>query len=293
MFNVYLFFILSKTVFSLNPYCLTEVHGVLRYGISNSISDICSSNTSATVRYFETIRLFQQLNTSQMTTFYECTCGLPLFVAPVGRSFDQWRNDCERNGQLEFQEEEIIKKNTKVLQSGDLVSICGRHVGKYTTSSTSGDVYVANIACISGSPIHSITTPSALNGSTFNPGFSKTPGNGNSLVGAIIIGSLGVILFLLSIVSCCRWCMRQNTEYDSIQQRPLKLLLLEDEKSTSELLKRPFTVTVTPSGPKYFNDFIFAAGNDSSHQSHERSRVDGLDEADKDMERVMNGRETR
>ena len=37
-----------------------------------------------------TVGLFRKVDSSQVTTFYDSVCGLPLFNAPVGRSFDEW-----------------------------------------------------------------------------------------------------------------------------------------------------------------------------------------------------------
>ena len=37
-----------------------------------------------------TAGLFRKVDSSQVTTFYDSVCGLPVFNAPVGRSFDEW-----------------------------------------------------------------------------------------------------------------------------------------------------------------------------------------------------------
>jgi len=36
------------------------------------------------------IDLFDGLDSSKVTTFYDSVCGIPLFQAPVGRTFEEW-----------------------------------------------------------------------------------------------------------------------------------------------------------------------------------------------------------
>jgi hypothetical protein len=38
---------------------------------------------------YRTAGLFRKVDSSQVTTFYDSVCGLPVFNAPVGRSFDE------------------------------------------------------------------------------------------------------------------------------------------------------------------------------------------------------------
>merc|ERR1719419_987239 len=209
------------------------------------MSDSCCSNKSNTVSYFETIGLFHQLNSSKTTTLYDSTCGLPLFTVPIGRSFEEWKDDCEENGQLRFQENEFVSDNVKVQQSGKLVSICGTRVGEYVSSSHGVNVYSVNIACISGLPIQGVTTSTVLNGSAFTPGSLIDPGNATSFIGVIILASLGGVLFLLSCASCLRWWRRKQAQYWCNEEGPLGLLFLDDEKLSSDYLETEYTISVT------------------------------------------------
>lgn len=266
--NLYVF-LLVKTVFALTDYCLTDVEDSLLYGVSNSMSDPCCTKNGTTVNYFETIGLFQQLNASGITTLYDSTCGLPLFKAPIGRSFEEWKNECERNGELLFDEKEAICDNLRVLQSGELVSICGTRLGEYIASS-SGDYYSVNIACLSGLPIEGVTTSSVLNGSAFNPGSLTDPGSATSLVGIILLGSLGGILVLLTSASCYRWWMRKRAQYWCNESGPLKLLFLEDE-TTPECLENEYPSFSIPSPNRVCYDeipegVVFAAVEDTNGQ---------------------------
>ena len=49
--------------------------------------------------YFQERRLFGQLQRSGTTVFYDSVCGIPLFEAPIGRSFDDFRRESEHHGE--------------------------------------------------------------------------------------------------------------------------------------------------------------------------------------------------
>jgi len=276
--SIYLF-LLVKTVFALTNYCITDVQDSLQYGVSNSMSDPCCTKNGTTVNYFETIGLFQQLNSSGITTLYDSTCGLPLFNAPIGRTFEEWKDECEMSGELLFHEKEAICDNLRVLKSGELVSICGTRLGEYIASS-SGDYYSVNIACLSGLPIEGVTTSSVLNGSAFNPGSLIDPGNATSLVGVILLGSLGGILVLLTSASCYRWWMRKRAQYWCNESGPLKLLFLEDETVSPKSVEPDYPFTI-PSPNRVCYDEIPAAGMFASREDiNERQEVHEVDYTD-------------
>jgi len=278
--NLFLF-LLVKTVFALNDYCLTDIQNSLQYGVLSSMSDSCCTQNGTTVNYFETIGLFQQLNSSTTTTLYDSTCGLPLFQAPIGRSFQEWKDECERSGELRFHEKEAICDNIRVLKSGELISICGTRLGEFISSS-SGKDYSVNIACLSGLPIEGVTTSTVLNGSAFNPVID--PGSATSLVGIILLGSLGGVLVLLTSASCYRWWMRKKAQYWCHESGPLKLLFLEDE-TNPETLGTEYTGSIAspervyydgiPKGIVYPNMGFTPREDKNEQQVH---RVDTIDE---------------
>jgi len=88
--------------------CKDAVQGKLNYGISGrncsfgcekemllSESVCCDKrlNDYAEPQFlFEApdINLFEELDSSKVTTFYDSVCGVPLFQAPVGRTFEAW-----------------------------------------------------------------------------------------------------------------------------------------------------------------------------------------------------------
>jgi hypothetical protein len=47
---------------------------------------------------FPDVRLFQVIDSKEVTIFYDSVCGIPLFQAPVGRTFADWRDDTTEHG---------------------------------------------------------------------------------------------------------------------------------------------------------------------------------------------------
>lgn len=96
------------------------------------------------------IRLFHKLDQSKVTTFYDPVCGLPLFRAPVGRSFEEWQAETEEHGWPSFRKEEVITENVITDDSKEAVSsVCGTHLGSYLPDDIGGR-WCIDLACISG-----------------------------------------------------------------------------------------------------------------------------------------------
>ena len=62
--------------------------------------------------------------TSQIT-FYDVSSGLPLFVAPVGRSYAAFIAESKHHGWPSFRDEEVVAANVRVLPGGETVSVNG------------------------------------------------------------------------------------------------------------------------------------------------------------------------
>ena len=52
-------------------------------------------------------------------------CGIPLFEAPIGRSFADWHDESRRHGWPSFRPEEIKHENVIIHTGGEMASICG------------------------------------------------------------------------------------------------------------------------------------------------------------------------
>merc|ERR1712070_1212844 len=57
------------------------------------------------------VNLFSKMNQNGETTFYDPVCGIPLFVAPRGRSFADFQNETIGHGWPSFRDEEVVRGN--------------------------------------------------------------------------------------------------------------------------------------------------------------------------------------
>jgi len=97
------------------------------------------------------INLFNRLNSSKVTIFYDSVCGIPLFKAPVSRSFDVWKAETEEHGWPSFRTPEIFPKNVIVDGStGYVTSSCGTHLGTYLPDVGGAPRYCIDLSCIAG-----------------------------------------------------------------------------------------------------------------------------------------------
>lgn len=47
---------------------------------------------------FPDVRLFQVIDSKAVTIFYDSVCGIPLFQAPINRTFTDWKDDTTEHG---------------------------------------------------------------------------------------------------------------------------------------------------------------------------------------------------
>jgi len=277
--NPYLLVFLASKSVAVTDYCSYDVQETLQFGVSESSTASCCSNTSHTFSdYIQTIGLFQQLNASQTTTLYDSTCGLSLFEAPLGRTFQEWEDECEIYGDLRFKEDEVVWDNVELLNSGVLVSICGTRLGESVSLGTSP--YSVDIACISGMPIDGITTSTVLNGSAH--GSLVDPGSATWLIGIIILGSFGLAIVLLSAASCVKCWQKKRAQKWKNGRAPLKLLFLEDEKFNMESLAPEYSISIPQPAVHYHEgpDSEFFSSADQYRESPQNgiSVVDNFEE---------------
>ncbi len=71
----------------------------------------------------------QEVDRTGETTYYDSVSGLPLFVAPRGRSFASFEAESRSHGWPSFRDEEVIWDNVRCLPDGEAVSLAGTHLG--------------------------------------------------------------------------------------------------------------------------------------------------------------------
>lgn len=79
-------------------------------------------------------------------------CGIPLFIVPRGRTFEDFKNETTHHGWPSFHDEEIVKGNVVNETGGPGVrSACGTHLGDNLPEG-GHNRYCLDLACVSGHP---------------------------------------------------------------------------------------------------------------------------------------------
>jgi len=128
----------------------------LRWNCDRNTADrICNFNRhAAEYRGFwkaET-HFMQELNRDEPTIYYDSVTGVPLFVAPIGRSMDSFLVESDTHGWPSFRDSEVVWENVRVIKtSGEAVSTTGTHLG-HNLPDSKGNRYCINLVSIAGLP---------------------------------------------------------------------------------------------------------------------------------------------
>eukprot|EP00287_Rhodomonas_sp_CCMP768_P005140 CAMPEP_0196737664 /NCGR_PEP_ID=MMETSP1091-20130531/15321_1 /TAXON_ID=302021 /ORGANISM="Rhodomonas sp., Strain CCMP768" /LENGTH=189 /DNA_ID=CAMNT_0042081543 /DNA_START=41 /DNA_END=610 /DNA_ORIENTATION=+ len=144
---------------ALRGMCDKPVEKNLRFGVApdwEMANTICCHNTqyAEPSGYFHSSRvnLFARFKPEESShTFYDSVCGIPLFIAPRGRSLAEWETESYHHGWPSFREDEVVKEHVIVLPDGEVKSICGTHLG-HNIPDSQGDRFCIDLACIAGMP---------------------------------------------------------------------------------------------------------------------------------------------
>ena len=104
------------------------------------------------------VRLFDRLDPSKEHVWYDSVCGLPLFVAPRGRTFEEFKEESIHHGWPSFRPAEIISENVIIHDDGRMESKCLTHLG-HNLPKGGVDRYCIDLVCIAGAPL---TTDDAM-----------------------------------------------------------------------------------------------------------------------------------
>ena len=139
----------------------SSVQANLRFGCDNKLADRnCSYNREGAERagYFQySTNFLSEVNPNEVTTYYDSVTGLPLFRAPIGRTFDEFLEESKGHGWPSFRDEEVIHDaysyilyirklysyilththtywqviwdNVRAIRGGEMVSLAGTHLG--------------------------------------------------------------------------------------------------------------------------------------------------------------------
>lgn len=139
------------------------------------------------------------LHTSgEPVVFYDAKCGVPLFKAPVGRTWEAWKQESIKHGWPSFRREETIYEHVKEVNHGETVSSCGTHLG-HNLPDSEGDRYCINLICMAGRADHTGPVPEPGDAEA-----SGTDGTGNtSASGAGEGGSVSAMAVLVLTTVFC------------------------------------------------------------------------------------------
>ena len=84
---------------------------------------------------------------SHEVTFYDVASGLPVFIAPRGRSWITFLTEWKYTGWPSFRDAEVVWENVVVLPDGETASVNGTHLGHNLPDGRNR--YHANLVCIS------------------------------------------------------------------------------------------------------------------------------------------------
>jgi peptide methionine sulfoxide reductase MsrB len=160
----------GKIVYGDEPIMAPKAHGTserpvqeqLRYGVSNQLADrICNYNRhfAEQAGYFTSLG-FEQLvrDSKDPITFYDSVTGKALFMAPIGRSAEEFLAESRSHGWPSFRDQETIWENVRVLKnSGETVSVDGTHLG-HNLPDRKGNRYCINLVSIAGNPTATTAT---------------------------------------------------------------------------------------------------------------------------------------
>ena len=127
----------------------------LRWGCDwNTADRICSFNRHYAEHsgYWANIKeFFVEMEKNEEITFYDSVTGKPLFVAPRGRTMEEFKKESLSHGWPSFRDEEVVWENVRCLPNGESVSVDGTHLG-HNLPDRKGNRYCINLVSVAGMP---------------------------------------------------------------------------------------------------------------------------------------------
>ena len=129
----------------------------LRFGVDVKLADKISNynrHWAEFAGYWTTTNFFNEVKSeaesNKEITFYDSVTGKPLFIAPRGRSFNDFKAESLVHGWPSFRDEEVVWENVRVLKDGETVSTTGTHLGHNLPDKRNR--YCINLVSIAGNP---------------------------------------------------------------------------------------------------------------------------------------------
>ena len=135
----------------------TPVQNDLRWNCDRKVADrICNFNRhyAEYSGYWRKTNFLKEVKASQEAeiTFYDSNTGKPLFIAPRGRTMEEFIIESSNHGWPSFRDEEVVWENVRCLPGGEAVSLDGTHLG-HNLPDRKGSRYCINIVSVAGRPV--------------------------------------------------------------------------------------------------------------------------------------------
>mmetsp|Transcript_62112 Transcript_62112/g.122763 ORF Transcript_62112/g.122763 Transcript_62112/m.122763 type:complete len:194 (-) Transcript_62112:163-744(-) len=148
--------IMSRKAHGTTPHA---VQAKLRWNADRAKADeICSFNRHYAEHsgYFLTTPFADDIRKrsaqGQKTVFYDSVSGQPLYVAPVGRSVEDFLKESRAHGWPSFRDAEVVWDNVRILKKGEAVSTMGTHLG-HNLPDHMGNRHCINLVSVAGYPL--------------------------------------------------------------------------------------------------------------------------------------------
>jgi len=136
----------------------TPVQENLRWNSDNKVADkICNFNRHyAEHSGYWTSTAFlkeskEEYDKNGEINFYDSNTGKLLFVAPKGRSYDDFIKESRSHGWPSFRDSEVVWDDVRCLPNGEAISMAGTHLGHNLPDAT-GNRYCINLVSVAGVP---------------------------------------------------------------------------------------------------------------------------------------------
>lgn len=134
---------------------ISPVQGNLRWNVDEKVAErICNHNRHYAEHsgYFEGTKFMDEArNARTEITFYDSNTGKPLFIAPRGRSMEDFLVESRAHGWPSFRDSEVNWDEVRVLPDGETVSLAGTHLG-HNLPDGKGSRYCINLVSVAGNP---------------------------------------------------------------------------------------------------------------------------------------------
>mmetsp|Transcript_60441 Transcript_60441/g.194616 ORF Transcript_60441/g.194616 Transcript_60441/m.194616 type:complete len:185 (+) Transcript_60441:73-627(+) len=102
--------------------------------------------------YFHRTTFLQEEASGREITFHDSVTGKPLFVAPRGRTWQEFVAESSAHGWPSFRDAEVVAEHVRVLEGGEAVSVDGTHLG-HNLPDRAGNRYCINLVSVAGRPL--------------------------------------------------------------------------------------------------------------------------------------------